>query len=149
MVHKLVIALMVCGMVGAMLFFTGCRHEIGRRPDPERIVSKISERLSLDEMQRSRLTEMVTDLTADLTALHDAEPDPHLQMAEMVRSEGLDEVELQQIYTAKRETVDRLAEKIIADLVEFHGLLTPAQRETLAERIEAHGENGRCRFFHR
>jgi Spy/CpxP family protein refolding chaperone len=148
MVHKLVIALMVCGMVGGMLFFTGCRHEEGRRPDPKRIVSEISSRLNLDESQRSRLTQMVTELEADIVALHDAEPDPHQQMAEMVRSERLDEIELQQLYTAKREKVDRLAEKIIADLVDFHALLTPEQRETLAERIENHGENGHCRFFH-
>jgi periplasmic protein CpxP/Spy len=148
MVHRLVIALMVCGMFGGMLLFTGCRHEDGRRPDPKRIVSEISSRLKLDEMQRSRLTEMVTDLTADLTALHDTETDPHQQMAEMVRSERLDEVELQQLYAAKREKLDRMAERVIPDLVEFHALLTPEQRETLAKRIEDHGDNGRCRFFH-
>lgn len=148
MVHRLVIALMVCGMVGGMLFFTGCRREAGHHPDPERIVNEITDRLDLDESQRSRLTEMVTELEADIVALHETKPDPHQQMAEMVRSERLDEVELQQLYTAKREKVDRLAERIIPDLVEFHALLTPEQRETLAERIENHGENGHCRFFH-
>jgi periplasmic protein CpxP/Spy len=148
MVHKLVIALIVIGMVGGMLFFTGCRHDDGRRPDPERIVSEISDRLSLDDMQRSRLTEMVNDLKDDIMAYHDAEPDPHGQLAEMIRSERLDEIELQQMYTAKREKVDRLAEKVIKDLAEFHALLTPEQRENLAKRIEAHGEGERCRFFH-
>jgi periplasmic protein CpxP/Spy len=147
MLHKLVIAMMVCGMVGGMLYFTGCRHEDGRRPDPKRIVSEISERLNLDETQRSRLTEMVTDLTDEILAIHDAEADPHLQIAEMVRSERLDGIELQQLYTAKRENVDRLAEKVIKDLVEFHSLLTPEQRETLAKRIEDHEKGERCRFF--
>jgi periplasmic protein CpxP/Spy len=146
MVHKLVIALMVCGMVGGMLFFTGCRHEEGRRPDPERIVSKISSRLNLNETQRTRLKEMVTELEADIVALHDTGPDPHQQMVEMVRSERLDEVELQQLYTAKREKLDQLVERVIPDLVEFHALLTPEQREALAKQIEDHGEGGRCRF---
>jgi uncharacterized membrane protein len=147
MVHKLIIALLVCGMVGGMLFFTGCRRNAGHHPDPERIVNEISDRLSLDETQRSRLREMVTELEAEMVALHDAEPDPHQLAAEMIRSQRLDSIELHQLYTAKREKVDRLAEKVIADLVEFHALLSPEQRETLADRIENHSDGGRCRFF--
>jgi Spy/CpxP family protein refolding chaperone len=128
-----------------MLFFTGCRHEAGRHPDPETIVAEISQRLDLDPVQQDRLKEMVIDVEAEMVALHDAEPDPHAALLEMVRAERLDGVELQQLYTAKREAVDRLAEKVIAHLVTFHALLTPEQRETLAAKMADHDR--RCRFF--
>lgn len=147
MIHKLLIAMMVGGTVGGMLFFTGCRHEAGRHPDPEKIVAEIGERLELEEGQQERLKEMVFDLEAEMVALHDAQPDPHAALLKMVRSERLDGVELQQLYTAKREAVDRLAEKVIAHLVDFHALLTPEQRETLAARMEDHHQGRRCRFF--
>ena len=147
MIHILFLAMTVCGTVGGMLFFTGCRHEAGRHPDPEKIAAEISERLDLDEVQQERLREMVIDLEAEMVALHDAEPDPHAALLKMVRSERLDGVELQQLYTAKREAVDRLAEKVIAHLVEFHTLLTPEQRETLAVKMEDHQHGRRCRFF--
>jgi Spy/CpxP family protein refolding chaperone len=147
MIHKLLLAMMVCGTVGGMLFFTGCRHEAGRHPDPEKIVAEIGGRLDLDEGQQERLKEMVIDLEAEMVALHDAQADPHAALLKMVRSERLDGVELQQLYTAKREAVDLLAEKLIAHLVEFHALLTPEQRETLAAKMEDHHHGRPCRFF--
>jgi Spy/CpxP family protein refolding chaperone len=140
--------MMVCGAVGGMLFFTGCKREAGHHPDPQTLVEKIGERLNLDEEQRARLTEMVTDLEAEMVALHDAEPDPRTALAGMMRSERLDGVELQQLYTAKRDEVDRLAEKVIAHMVTFHALLTPEQRETLAAEMEDQHHHRRCRFFH-
>ncbi len=149
MLHKLMMAMMVLGLVGGMLFFTGCRRDAGRHPDPERIAAKIAERLDLDETQQARLTEIVFALEADLTELHDAEPDPHQMMADMIRSERLDGVALEQLYTTKRETVDQMAEKVIPALVDFHAILTPEQRETLAARIEDHELHRRCRFARR
>lgn len=149
MLHKLMLAGMVGGLVTSMLFFTGCRHEGGRHPDPERIVSEITSRLNLDETQSARLREMALDLEAEMVALHEAEPDPHTLVPEMMRAENLDGVELQQLYTTKRENVDRLAERVIAHLMEFHSLLTPEQRDTLATEMENHRERKRCRFFNR
>jgi Spy/CpxP family protein refolding chaperone len=90
---------------------------------------------------------MVIDLEADIVALHDAEPAPRTVLAGMIRSAQLDGVELQRIYTARREQVDRLAEKVIDQLVEFHALLTPEQREILATKLENHHNGRRCRFF--
>lgn len=149
MLHKLMLAGMVSGLVASMLFFTGCRRDGGHHPDPERIVEEITSRLNLDEEQSARLREMVLDLEAEVVALHDAAPDPHTLIPEMIRGERLDGVELQQLYNAKRDNVDRLAELVIANLVEFHSILTPEQRETLATEMENHRKNGHCRFFRR
>lgn len=149
MLHKLLMAGMVSGLVASMLFFTGCRRDAGRHPDPEKIVAEISSRLDLDEDQSARLKEMVLDLEAEMVALHDTAPDLRSLIPEMIRGERLDGVELQQLYTSKRESVDQLAEKVIASLVEFHTLLTPEQRETLATEMENHHKSRRCRFFNR
>ena len=65
----------------------------------------------------------------------------------MIRSASLSSIELQQFYQSKREKVDRLAEKVIAHMVDFHDILTPEQREKLAANLEQHREKGRCRFF--
>ena len=149
MLHKLLLAGMVSGLVASMVFFTGCRRDAGRHPDPERIVTEIASRLNLDEEQSARLREMVLDLEAEMVALHDAAPDPHTLIPEMIRGERLDGVELQQFYNAKRDNVDLLAEMAIAHLVAFHTILNPEQRETLATEIENHHQNKRCRFFNR
>lgn len=149
MLHKLMMAGMVSGLVASMLFFTGCRRDGERHPDPERIVSEITSRLDLDEEQSASLREMVLDLEAEVVALHDTEPDPHILVPEMVRADALNGAELQQLYTTKRENVDRLAERVIAHMVAFHALLTPEQRETLATEMENHRENKGCRFFNR
>ena len=148
MLHKLILAGMVSGLVASMLFFTGCRRDAGRHPNPDRIVTEIRSRLNLDDGQSARLSEMVIDLEAEIVALHDAAPDSQAAVLEMLRGERLDGIELQQLYTAKREHVDRLAERVITYLVEFHSLLTPEQRETLATEMENHHQNKRCRVFH-
>lgn len=149
MLHKLMLAGMVSGLVASMLFFTGCRRDNGRHPDPEKIVAEISSRLDLDEDQSARLREMVLDLEAEIVALHDAQPDLRSLIPEMIRGDQLDGAELQDLYTAKRESVDLVAEQVIASVVEFHTLLTPEQRETLATKMENHHEHKRCRFFNR
>lgn len=149
MLHKLMLAGMVSGLVASMLFFTGCRRDADHHPDPDRIVEEITSRLNLDEEQSARLREMVLDLEAEVVALHDSAPDLHTLIPEMIRGERLDGVELQQLYNDKRDSVDRLAEKVISHLVEFHAILTPEQRETLATKIENHPKNRHCRFFNR
>ena len=147
MVSRLLIALMICGLVGGMLFFTGCRRDGGHHPDPQKIVAKLSDKLDLDESQRDRLTEMVTDLEAEIVALHEDEGDSRQAAIEMIRSEAVNATDLQALYGSKREMVDLMAEKVIPYLVEFHALLTPEQRETLAAKIEDHQAHRRCRFF--
>lgn len=119
----------------AALVFAACHH----RSAEGRIgwlVDEISDRLSLDTVQRERLDAMTQDFLARKKAMAaDREAVREAVMNEL-RKPHLDRSVIEGLVADKRRKMDEMVAFLIDSAVSFHDMLTPEQQETLVRELE-------------
>jgi len=122
----------------------GCQRSTTH--DPQRAVSYLTGKLDLDTAQQTRLTDILEAYAAGHGA-HAGERDrTHAEVTALLRRESLDPASVEH---AVDQGVDRVAAQFRAFgtvLSEVHALLTPEQRDKLADLIEKHA--GKRHRFH-
>ena len=72
----------------------------------------------------------------------------HQEIADIVRQETISRDTVDQMVEEKLDKIVEMTDFVADRMIDFHATLTPAQREKIAEHIEAHASSG-CRFFRR
>jgi len=109
---------------------------------------KIADRLELTTDQKSRIDEMLTDLHEKRREGRTWHQSVRQDLLELVRREQIDQEDINRLVDTHRQRMDEMIAFAGDRVIEFHALLTPAQREKLAKEIENHqpGRGRYCRF---
>lgn len=128
-------------LAGAAFLLSGCHRRCGWRHNTQDkadwVAKKVASELGLDAAQKAKLDTLKADLLnkqADFRALHAGLKE--LLIGE-IRSGSIDTAKLNQGLEAREAQMKALRAFLVADFAEFHAILTPAQREKLAAKLEA------------
>lgn len=148
------ISLAALAVVGGVAV-AAARHTRGGgwRHDPAAIerhledrFDRVLDRLDASDAQREQAREIVKRFAPDLKSLREHHEATHEELEALWRGESLDPAALRGLVDRKLEEARGVGYKLADALAELHALLSPAQREQLADLAqERHGRRGRCR----
>jgi Spy/CpxP family protein refolding chaperone len=137
----------VVALAGAAFLFAGCQRRCGWRHDPQHradwIAKKVASELGLDAAQKAKLDTIKAALLArqaDFKAVHAGFKD---LLIGQIRAGSVDTAKLNQGLDERAAKMKELRGFLVAEFAEFHAMLTPAQREKLAAKLE--GFDRHCR----
>jgi len=142
MSHKiLIIGLLLIAIVIGAFFMSGCHrractfHRASPEKGAEWVVKRLSSELDLNEKQKKEVNRIKDEILAKRKGFQD----DHHQMFEtilnQVKSESVDEARLNQLFQDKEAQFKEIRNFMISKFTEFHKILTPAQREKLASKM--------------
>lgn len=130
----------VVALVGAACLLSGCHRRCGWRCNPQDradwIAKKVASELGLDAAQKAKLDTIKAALLArqaDFRAVHAGLKD--LLVGE-IRSSAVDTAKLNQALDEREAKIKELRGFVVGEFAQFHAMLTPAQREKLAAKLE-------------
>ncbi len=133
-------AVPVVALVGAACLLSGCHRRCGWRHDPEQranwIAKKVASELGLDAAQKAKLDTIKSALLArqgDFKALHAGLKD---LLIGQIRASAIDTGKINQALDEREAKMKELRGFVVGEFAEFHAILTPAQREKLAAKLE-------------
>ena len=137
----------IAALAGTAFLLSGCHRRCGWHHSPEKradwVARKISSELDLDAAQKAKLDTIKAAILArrsDFRAVHAGMKDILLGQ---IRAGAVDTSKLAQAFEEKEAKMKELRGFLVAEFAEFHAMLTPAQREKLAAKLE--GWDRRCR----
>lgn len=119
-----------------MLLFGGCRHGHHKTEHIDFVIDYLEEVLDLDTVQQTKLTEIRKELTEKLATLRNSRHKMQPMLKEQLAGENIDKNVIKQAIAEHRQELDSLIDLAVDRLAEFHGLLTPAQRQKLIVKLE-------------
>jgi protein CpxP len=135
---KLFIILVVISVVAA-----GCCHRFYRNhcmPSHKKaaqwIIKKLSKNLDLNEEQKKELNRIKDEISAKHQQLKSDHQEILNAVLLQIKNDKVDEAALNEIFDSKEEKIKEMRSFLIAKLAEFHSILTPAQRDKLAQHIK-------------
>jgi Spy/CpxP family protein refolding chaperone len=137
----------VLAVAGAAVLLSGCHRRCGWHHDPQQkadwIAKKVASELDLDAQQKAKLDAIKAALLArqaDFRAVHAGLKDVLLGQ---LRASSVDTAKLNQALDEREAKIKELRGFLVGEFSEFHAMLTPAQREKLAAKLER--MDRRCR----
>ena len=125
----------------AAISFVGCgRHGYFHRFHrnvPDMIVKHISKELDLNDAQKTKLKALVAEIQAKHEELRTGKAEQVEQFTNEIRKDTLDLDRINQLIDEKHEAMAEMRPFMIEKLTEFHAMLTPEQRNKLADKMEA------------
>ena len=88
--------------------------------------------------QQAQIAPLVQATATDLTQLHDQFHGEHAQMLALLAADTIDRAALENARVAQLNIVDQASKELVRLLADTAGVLTPAQRKALAEKLAAH-----------
>jgi Spy/CpxP family protein refolding chaperone len=141
------IAFPLAALAGAVFLLSGCHRRCGWHHSPQEkadwIAKKVASELGLDAAQKAKLDTIKAALLArqaDFRAVHAGFKD---LLIGQIRASAVDTAKLTQGLEEREAKIKELRGFLVAEFAEFHAMLTPAQREKLAAKLEA--MDRRCR----
>ena len=136
-------------LVGGL--FTGFAYAYGHFYSPEEriahITDKITKELDLDADQQATLYEIAQAFKDRFVALKASRQQVRQQVTDLVLKDQISTGEIDAFIARRREKFDEIAAFVSEQLLRFHAMLTPDQREQVARHIEAHAsKKSWCRF---
>ena len=130
----------VVAVIGAVCLLSGCHRRCGWRHSPEQkadwIAKKVASELGLDAAQKAKLDTIKAALLsrqADFRAVHAGLKE---LLIGQIRVSSVDTAKLNQALDEREAKIKELRGFAVAEFAEFHAMLTPAQREKLAAKLE-------------
>jgi periplasmic protein CpxP/Spy len=140
-------AVPVVALAGAAFLLSGCHRRCGWHRSPEEradwVARKIASELGLDAAQKAKLDTVKAALLArqsDFKAVHAGLKD---LLIGQIRSASVDTAALDKGLEEREAKMKELRAFAVAEFAQFHAILTPAQREKLAAKLEKMGRH--CR----
>ncbi len=132
------------------LLFGGCRmhHNSFFHSSPEekaeKIINYISDELDMNEAQRIVMNKIKEDIIEKHKELHADKGDMHNKAFELATKETLTKADLEAAFGDKADKIMEMKDFMMEKIVEFHAILTPEQKKTVAEKMEKfHDKCGR------
>jgi len=88
--------------------------------------------------QQAQIAPLVQTTATDLMQLHTQFHTEHAQMLALLTADPIDRAALETARAAQLSVVDQASKEIVQLLADTAGVLTPAQRKALAEKLAAH-----------
>jgi len=88
--------------------------------------------------QQAQIAPLVQATATDLMQLHDQFHTEHAQMLALLTADTIDRAALENARVAQLNVFDQASKELVQLLADTAGVLTPAQRKTLAEKLAAH-----------
>ena len=150
----------VTGLTGVVIFaliagiFVGCGHRSYRSgiqdsgKHIEWVSKKIADRLELTADQKASLEEIITEIHEKRKEGSAWRKSAQQDVISLVRQTQIEQKDIERLVDAHRQHMEKVVAFLSDRVIEFHALLTPEQREKLAEEIEKHepGHWRRCRY---
>ena len=125
-----------------------CRHHSGHGFDKfalEAMNKRIASELDLNESQQASLESITAEFKAKMEEMHAGSKERRIQAADMIRQDAIDRETVDQMIAEHRDKLLELADLAADRLIAFHAVLTPEQREKIADHIKSHADK-KCRF---
>jgi len=140
MIRKLIpIAAIGCFIVSGILI-TGCARKRFICSTPEEraefIVDRITHSLDLDKGQAEKLNKIKDEILARTKIYRDDREATRKELLDMAKSEKLDRVTVDNFISKREARMKEFKPFLIDKIVEFHNILTPEQRNRIAEKID-------------
>ena len=88
--------------------------------------------------QQAQIAPLVQTTATDLMQLHTQFHGEHAQMLALLTADPIDRAALENARAAQLNVLDQASKEIVQLLADTAGVLTPAQRKALAEKLAAH-----------
>ena len=108
------------------------------------IVEMIADELELDASQQGVLEDALTDLKEKGASMKGLRESVHTDMVALVRKDVAAEQDFADLFERGTSQLDQFLDLLGKKLAEFHAVLTPEQREILAEHMEKRMKHRRC-----
>lgn len=145
----IIISVSVVSVVLIGLAVAGGRAWDGWHHTPEEkiahVKAKIAEKLNLSETQKITLDRIAEDILVEHQEMAADRQTFKTRFMDTLRKERVDPQELKSLFDTKKPVIDSVMQMAAEHIAEFHGVLTPEQREILITEIEFH-HGHRCRF---
>jgi Spy/CpxP family protein refolding chaperone len=129
------------------IFMTRCSSHRFHSQSPEKkaewVVQKISNELDLDDNQKTKLDEIKSEVLAKHRNFSGVKSELWDEVYNQVHSEKIDEEKLNTLFAKKEAQFQDMRVFSVGKFAEFHAMLTPEQRDKLAEKMTKFKE--RCR----
>jgi uncharacterized membrane protein len=109
--------------------------------------SELTQTLALTESQQMTLERIADEIIAEHDRLAGTHETFKANLMETLKKETVSADELKALFDTKKPVIDDVMQMAAEHIAEFHNVLTPEQREILADEIQSR-HNGRCRLFH-
>ncbi len=140
---------LICILVTTLIAFEGCdRRKFGfppRRFHPEKEADFLLERfardLDLTEEQREKLNKIKDEILEERKENREKQREEHKEFMDkivsLVKSDKITKEQIYKILEIRDEKMKKMNNFLIDKLIEIHEMLTPEQREEIAEKLEA------------
>lgn len=105
----------------------------------------LTKQLNLDDAQQQKLEGITQDLLTKGKALHQQRQATRQEALDLLRADSVDKQRIEQLVAQSRDAVDGFITTAGSRLADFVDMLTPEQRQRLAEMIETHEAGAGCR----
>ncbi len=138
-----VIALGAVVGVGYAVGSRFCKMTPAQKAD--KIAGRIARELDLTAEQKTKLDAMKAEVVDRITRLHEDKAKVHDEVLALVKSDRVTEKDINRLVEQREAKWQELKPFLVDTLVDFHRMLTPEQRNKLAEKMESF-HNG-CSHF--
>jgi Spy/CpxP family protein refolding chaperone len=109
--------------------------------DVDAAVNRIASRLDFTESQRVELGEIAADIVEKVKEILGNREERHRELADLIRRETIEHETVDRMATERAAKMQELTDFALPRLIDFHGALTPEQREKIAVYIEERTRN--------
>lgn len=135
MKKKTLLITLVIGLLTTLSLFSGCRHH-SRSHKAEFMVDYVTESLDLNADQAAQLNQIKDEIMENAQKIHANRETMLNEAVTQLRSQTIDPDRVKALIAEHRAQMDELIDLAVPRLVEFHGTLTPEQREKLVAKLE-------------
>ena len=125
------------------LGFAGCKpHDLFhgnpkfRAKMGKMMLEHVAGELDLTETQKAELEKIHADIKAKHESVHDKKKSKIETVLDQVRQDSLDREKLSAVFDGKQQCVEDMQPFLMDKFSEFHAVLTPEQRNKLADKLE-------------
>jgi len=104
----------------------------------DQMLQHIFTETSATPAQQAQIAPLVQATATDLLQLHDQFHTEHAQMLALLTADTIDRAALENARVAQLNVLDRASRDLVQLLADTAGVLTPAQRKALADKLAAH-----------
>ncbi|MBP7736281.1 MAG: Spy/CpxP family protein refolding chaperone [Spirochaetes bacterium] len=110
----------------------------------DKIASRIARELDLTAEQKTKLDAMKAEVVDRVTRLHEDRAKIHGEVLALVKSDNVTAKDIEKILEEREAKWQEMKPFVADTLADFHRMLTPEQRNKLAEKMESfHNRCGR------
>ena len=132
-------------LVSSLLLFTACKEH---HPKGAFMLDYFSEALDLTPEQQESLTEIRTEIMEKVETMHEDKAQMRETLKEQLTSESVDKEVVRGLIADHRSRMDEVIDLAVDRLAEFHGELTPEQRDKLTTKMEKFEKYHSRKFKH-